>query len=774
MSAPTSTNEVTARKLSSSISALWTKIKSTFQPVADRVTSVRASSSATDTNYPSEKAVAKAVESASVTDKLYANQKWGGAFRGSLSPLDTYFILNKNYFLGVAANCVSVEYSTDGGSTWIDYGLTDLQKRNLFNQFTTVDVYCGKNTHIQPGYTGSITGTKDLTDEIIADQRLRITISSRPFGNAGTTSRTGEWMICSLIRRFAIYMSTQSASSKTHCKVQSRTIANFCSGTNTWVDHGDYPIVGDSGWNSIPIGNDSAEGGFGFGSYESASTTIRSEFRFEIWSEKLNANPASSQTGNLCIKTICSIADKLSTTTSKFRSILYYGLCCTSVDMENGWPVFGNGIKFTARKLKTNLARTADSTFDGSADQLNIPVTGTLPVGNGGTGKSSVTSGNYLVGNGTSALTEKTPKDAGSDVLKSLDTDNGDVVDGDYIVTSYHVDASTISSTTFVRRTAEKLWNYIKSNISSVLGLSTTGYTGNAATATTAASCTGNAATASAAASGSELENAVNINYTYNVTSDTNINSRVLAGIKLPGSSLGSCRLMFAMVVNFNIGEGAGCGGLVKVQIEISSGGTYYVKRLSLSNVTGSLSASDIKIVEGIAANKKIVGIVWNNVLLANRPMQATILSRHVVGGDFVYNGDVSNGTMISWTSDGVKVWAVDDAVVHTTGNETIAGEKKFTAKKVVSSSSESTYSGFFVQRTYSNSTYEISLEVSSSSGNRGVYDYVTDKWIAYKDSNGITHVGGASDEPSTIRLGKLTIDTSGTVGTTANTLYIV
>ena len=57
MAAPTSTNEVTARKLSSSISALWTKIKSTFQPVADRVTSIRAASSATDTNYPTEKAV---------------------------------------------------------------------------------------------------------------------------------------------------------------------------------------------------------------------------------------------------------------------------------------------------------------------------------------------------------------------------------------------------------------------------------------------------------------------------------------------------------------------------------------------------------------------------------------------------------------------------------------------------------------------------------------------------------------------------------------------
>jgi len=43
----------------------------------------------------------------------------------------------------------------------------------------------------------------------------------------------------------------------------------------------------------------------------------------------------------------------------------------------------------TARKLKTNLASTADATFDGSADQASIPVTGTLPVANGGTGATS-------------------------------------------------------------------------------------------------------------------------------------------------------------------------------------------------------------------------------------------------------------------------------------------------------------------------------------------------------------------------------------------------
>lgn len=138
----------------------------------------------------------------------------------------------------------------------------------------------------------------------------------------------------------------------------------------------------------------------------------------------------------------------------------------------------------TARKLKTNLARTSDSTFDGSADQLNIPVTGTLPVGNGGTGKSSVTSGNYLVGNGTSAFTEKTPKTVGNNVLAALDEGSAAFSTDDAVIITG--DSAAANTTTFYRRKVSYIWTWIQSKISSVLGLSTTGYTGNAATATKA------------------------------------------------------------------------------------------------------------------------------------------------------------------------------------------------------------------------------------------------------------------------------------------------
>ncbi|SHH24526.1 Collagen triple helix repeat-containing protein [Fibrobacter sp. UWH9] len=50
---------------------------------------------------------------------------------------------------------------------------------------------------------------------------------------------------------------------------------------------------------------------------------------------------------------------------------------------------------FKPRSLGVNLARTAASTFDGSANQLEIPVKGTLPISHGGTGASTSVEAEY-------------------------------------------------------------------------------------------------------------------------------------------------------------------------------------------------------------------------------------------------------------------------------------------------------------------------------------------------------------------------------------------
>lgn len=56
------------------------------------------------------------------------------------------------------------------------------------------------------------------------------------------------------------------------------------------------------------------------------------------------------------------------------------------------------------RKLQVALGSTTAVTFNGTADVTDIPISGTLAVGHGGTGATTFTSGAALIGNGTSAI----------------------------------------------------------------------------------------------------------------------------------------------------------------------------------------------------------------------------------------------------------------------------------------------------------------------------------------------------------------------------------
>lgn len=506
MAAPTSTNEVTARKLSSSISALWTKIKSTFQPVADRVTSIRAASSATDTKYPTEKAVRteldKMAPGAITTDvtiangdkmiisdasdsskmkrasaafdgsttKKFLNQKgtftqvleadleWGGDFRNSKSPSETY--TRQNLWFCPKSSAVSIEYCTDRTSdnpTWLPYGETETNRLKLFSggEETAAAFYCGKNTHVHPGYTGSISGTKDLTNDIVPDQGLRITICCRSLSSRDAD--VDSWSYGQIVR-ILMNVSTNSATGgPRHCKVETMTGANFKAGNDTWTDRGDYNLSGDSGWNSIPL-----QITFGGGWTQTSQIWV---VRFTIWAEALRADPVSSQTGNLKINTIAALTKTTWTNDAMKRYGTPYSIT------ETGAAVFKD-IKFTARKLKTNLGRTADSTFDGSADQLNIPVTGTLPVANGGTGATSVTGAEYnILSKARTDLSSATISDAYrfTFLTTSPSTSNG-------IIAGY--------------RTALAVWTWIKGKLSSDSAVNISG---------SSASCTGNAATATTA-----------------------------------------------------------------------------------------------------------------------------------------------------------------------------------------------------------------------------------------------------------------------------------
>lgn len=89
--------------------------------------------------------------------------KVGDNYTEGLDPVSQAMILDHsaNKTFGLPANAITVEYSTDGGSTWVDYGATDAQKKNLFSETRSASFYLGKN---------STTGTATT------NHRLRVTI----------------------------------------------------------------------------------------------------------------------------------------------------------------------------------------------------------------------------------------------------------------------------------------------------------------------------------------------------------------------------------------------------------------------------------------------------------------------------------------------------------------------------------------------------------------------------------------------------------------------
>lgn len=102
------------------------------------------------------------------------------------------------------------------------------------------------------------------------------------------------------------------------------------------------------------------------------------------------------------------------------------------------------------------------NSWDGKEDAFDI-----LPTTKGGTGTNAASK---------SALT--------SSLINSLSTESSKPVDADYYVSQYQNGGT--SNTSFVRRPVSALWEYIKDKISSVLGLTSSSYSGKAATAGTA------------------------------------------------------------------------------------------------------------------------------------------------------------------------------------------------------------------------------------------------------------------------------------------------
>lgn len=156
------------------------------------------------------------------TGRKEAYLEWGGKnFSASYGCIDAAMISNlgANRFAFLKAAGITIEYSTNGGTTWTDYGATDLDKTGLFGKGS--GYYLGKH---------SAAGSSTLND------MLRVTIS---------TSSAG---IYTYLNKIAIYMSTNGNT------VQVLMEKALESTPTTYVTHLDWTgIAGWSGWNILNI-----------------------------------------------------------------------------------------------------------------------------------------------------------------------------------------------------------------------------------------------------------------------------------------------------------------------------------------------------------------------------------------------------------------------------------------------------------------------------------------------------------------------------------------
>lgn len=194
-----------------------------------------------------------------VTDVKDAYVTWGGkSIAANITPDDMGCIdeFGHNKLAFLPASCIDVKYSTDGGTTWVDYGLSDANKVKMVST-TGTGLYVGGPTD-------------NATSSNITDLKLRVRIAAGP---------TTGGKVYTAAKKILINMSTQGSSG---CKVdiKYRSIANYIAGTETWTNVGTYDVAGGSGWNSIPFN-------YTFGGSFTTQTSQMGQIEFVLYCSSL-------------------------------------------------------------------------------------------------------------------------------------------------------------------------------------------------------------------------------------------------------------------------------------------------------------------------------------------------------------------------------------------------------------------------------------------------------------------------------------------------------
>lgn len=185
-----------------------------------------------------------------------ANIQWGGKnLSGNYSPIDAALIptLGPNRFALMPAEAITVEYTRDGGTTWLDYGASDDAKRAFVTTQTRFVIGKGDNTNKGASVANAL------------KYKLRVTIDN---------SKSN---LYSVIWKYAIYCSTNG---NNDCAV-SIDYTTYDAQT-TWTNLVDKQTI--TGWSGYNIINPEA---IAFGG-TNAYSKLKVRFTFESLSSTVS------------------------------------------------------------------------------------------------------------------------------------------------------------------------------------------------------------------------------------------------------------------------------------------------------------------------------------------------------------------------------------------------------------------------------------------------------------------------------------------------------
>lgn len=263
---------------------------------------------------------------------------WGGrSIAGGISPIDAAlsYMHSANRLQFAKPDGITIEYSTNSGSTWADYGASDSQKISLVSGLF-VELFLGKRT----------SGTTATTDA------LRITLNATNCG------------VYTIGRTLLINFNSKGATGN-KVKIETSTIG----APTTFTDHGSYDIWGWSGWNSCSL-DIGAFGGYNSQTYQIGN--IRLTFT-------IGGAPSSGQRTSV-LNLLLFGETAWATPSNMARTSHLYS-----------WDVNQNAF-FPGKLTATNLAGALANSFNfnGKTFDNTVPVNfGTIGIAYGGTAAST-------------------------------------------------------------------------------------------------------------------------------------------------------------------------------------------------------------------------------------------------------------------------------------------------------------------------------------------------------------------------------------------------